>query len=127
MNKFIAGLIIKIRNFLKANKKKIIVGISSLMIASIALGATGATVAYKYIKSNINYTEAQCREIALSNIAGEVVRVKTEVELEDGAIEYSYKIKDNNYNIKEVTVNARYGAITDLDCDDEDYDKYYVN
>ena len=37
------------------------------------------------------------------------------IDLEDGILEYEFKIKDGNNRLYEVKVNSKYGAITDID------------
>lgn len=105
----------KIVEGLKKNKKRIIKIISISGVVIIGLGLAGSTVLYNITKSNINYTEEQAKEIALNLVPGEVVRVRTDLDLEHCTFEYDIKIKDENNVLREVNVDASLGVITDLD------------
>ena len=43
------------------------------------------------------------------------MRVNKNLELDNFSFEYEFKIKDSNNILKEVTVDATFGVITDLD------------
>jgi uncharacterized membrane protein YkoI len=108
----------KVIEVLKRNKKRIIRGISIFGVVAIGLGVAGTTILYNKAKSNINYTEEQAKEIALKLIPGEVVRIDRDLELEDCTFEYDIKIKDKNNMLREVTVDASLGVISDSDYND---------
>lgn len=114
MNKNIGNVI----EVLKKNKKRIIRGTLIFGVVVIGLGVTGTMVLYNRAKSNINYTEEQAKEIALKLIPGEIVRIDRDLELEDLTFEYDIKIKDENNMLREVTVDAGLGIITDSDYND---------
>ena len=103
----------------KKNKtKKTIIKVVSIFSASvIGLCALGGVVLYNIVKSNINYTKQQAKEIALSQVPGQVVYVTKDIDL---GLEYDIKIKDKNNIIREVTVDSKYGAISD-------FENYYYN
>ena len=107
---------------LKKNKtKKNIIKVVSIFSASaIGLCALGGVVLYNIVKSNINYTEQQAKEIALSQVPGQVVYVTKDIDLDHLGLEYDIKIKDKNNIIREVTVDSKYGAISD-------FENYYYN
>lgn len=112
------NILIKVNEVLNKYKKKIIVVGITMTVAITLLGTIGGYYAYGKIKSNIKYTQEQCEKIALSRVPGEVVKVKK--ELDDGALEYEFKIKDKNNMLQEVNVNATLGAITEVECEDDD-------
>lgn len=105
----------KIIEVINRKKKRIITGISILAIVVIGVGAVGVGLMYKNATSNINYTEEQAKEIALANIPGEVVKVERDIELEDATVKYEFKIKDSNNILREVTVDAKIGAVIDFE------------
>lgn len=111
MSKYIERAI----GYLKKRMKKIIMGIVICGVIIAALGVTATVVIYNKINANVNYTEEQAKEIALQEIPGEVVKVKKDLDLDDMAFEYDIKIKDANNRIKEVSVDAEFGAVTDVD------------
>lgn len=103
----------KIIEDVKFKKKKLIKTAVKLMIAAvIAIGIAGVAF-YAYVKSNINYSRSEAEEIALMNINGQVVGYG--IDLEDGILEYEFKIKDGNNKLYEVKVDSKYGAITESD------------
>ncbi|MFN8604503.1 MAG: hypothetical protein U0Z74_00140 [Romboutsia timonensis] len=61
-------------------------------------------VLYNIVKSNVNYTEQQAKEIALSQVPGQVVYVTKDIDLDHLGLEYNIKIKDKNNIIREVTL-----------------------
>ena len=101
-------------------KKTIIKFVSIFSSSTIGLCAIGGIGLYNIIKSNINYTEKQAKEIALSQVPGEVVYVIKDIDLDHLGLEYDIKIKDKNNIIREVTVDSKYGAISD-------FENYYYN
>lgn len=101
----------KIKRFLRKNKKKIIIG-ASVIVLLIVLAIVGI---FTIIKSNVNYTKEECRNIALGYINGEVVREGLGFDFERLAIEYKFIIKDNNNLLREVEVDSKIGAIIDFD------------
>ena len=68
----------------KKNKtKKTIIKVVSIFSASaIGLCALGGVVLYNIVKSNVNYTEQQAKEIALSQVPGQVVYVTKDIDLD---------------------------------------------
>ena len=82
----------------KKNKtKKNIIKVVSIFSASvIGLCALGGVVLYNIVKSNVNYTEQQAKEIALSQVPGQVVYVTKDIDLDHLGLEYDIKIKDKN-------------------------------
>ena len=101
-------------------KKNIIKVVSIFSASAIGLCALGGVVLYNIVKSNINYTEQQAKEIALSQVPGQVVYVTKDIDLDHLGLEYDIKIKDKNNIIREVTVDSKYGAISD-------FENYYYN
>ena len=101
-------------------KKNIIKVVSIFSASAIGLCALGGVVLYNIVKSNINYTEQQAKEIALSQVPGQVVYVTKDIDLDHLGLEYNIKIKDKNNIIREVTVDSKYGAISDCE-------NYYYN
>ena len=101
-------------------KKTIIKVVSIFSASAIGLCALGGVVLYNIVKSNVNYTEQQAKEIALSQVPGQVVYVTKDIDLDHLGLEYNIKIKDKNNIIREVTVDSKYGAISD-------FENYYYN
>lgn len=95
------------------NKKKIIL----IIVLIIIIAGVGL---FALAQSNVNYTENQLEEIALGQIPGEVVDVKTEFELEDLAFEYNFYIRDEDNIMREITVSTKTGAITYIESDTYD-------
>lgn len=100
---------------LKENKKKIIKKFLIAIVIIIILGTAGASFIYSKAKNNINYTVEQAQQIALQTVAGEVIDVKKNFELDTLSFEYEFKIKDSNNMLIEVVVDSKLGVITDLD------------
>lgn len=88
--------------------KKVIIGLVVLVIA-------GGAGLYFVAQSNVNYSQAELQEIALQQIPGEVTDVKTELEIEDLAIEYNFYIRDEENIMREITVSTKTGAITHIE------------
>ena len=107
----------KAKEIINKNKKKLIIGTSMFVVGVVGLGAVGITFVYNKAKLNTNYTIEQAQEIALEAVEGEVVKInkKLELELENFGFEYEFKIKDTNNILREVTVDATLGVITELD------------
>lgn len=101
-------------------KKTIIKVISTFLASGIGLCILGGIVLYNIVKSNVNYTVEQAIDIALSQIPGQVVYVSKDLDLERFALEYDIKIKDKNNIIRKVTVDSKFGAISD-------FENYYYN
>ena len=98
---------------LTIDKKKIRNTVINFFVAGILISAIGVTGYYIYVKSNINYTEAQAEEIALTFINGGLI--KKEKEIDDGILEYKYKIITPDNLIYKVTVSAKTGKVIDID------------
>lgn len=101
----------KIKVDLRKNTKKIIIGVSAIGLFIVI----GIGFIFTIIKSNINYTKEECRNIALKCIPGEVIREETDINFERATIEYNFKIKDKSNMLREVEVDSKIGAIIDLD------------
>jgi len=101
-------------------KKTIIKAISIFSASVIGLCLLGGVVLYNMVKSNVNYTVEQAKDIALSQVPGKVVYVRKDLDLERFALEYDIKIKDKDNIIREVTVDSKFGAISD-------FENYYYN
>ena len=100
-----------VKIFAKKQKKKIYMIIGGIIV----LGGIGSVGIYSIIKSNANYSVEEAKEIALRSVGGEVLGVNKKIELEDLAYEYEFKIKSSNNLLMEVTVDSRYGVVTDID------------
>ncbi|SCH93564.1 MULTISPECIES: PepSY domain-containing protein [unclassified Romboutsia] len=100
---------------IKLKKKKIKKSIIMILIFSIiGIGSVGIGV-FSYAESKVNYTEDQLKEIALSKIPGDIIKVEKDFDDDSFTFEYEFKIKDENNLLREVTVNSNSGAIIDLD------------
>ena len=98
---------------IKEEKRKIKKIAVKLMVITGVVAGIIAVAFYGYVKSNINYTRSEAEKIALTSINGQIVGSR--IDLEDGILEYEFKIKDGNNRLYEVKVNSKYGAITDID------------
>ena len=101
----------KIKTIAKKQKKKIFMAIGGIIL----LGGICTVGIYSIIKSNVNYSVVEAQEIALKAVNGQVIKVEKEIELEDLSYEYNFKIKSVNNILMEVTVDSKYGIITDID------------
>ena len=101
----------KIKTIAKKQKKKIFMVIGGIIL----LGGICTVGIYSIIKSNVNYSVVEAQEIALKAVNGQVIKVEKEIELEDLSYEYNFKIKSVNNILMEVTVDSKYGIITDID------------
>jgi len=101
-------------------KKKIIKVGSIFSVAIIGLCIVGGIALYNIVKSNINYTVEQAKDIALEQVPGQVVSVRKDLDLERFTLEYDVRIKDKNNIIREVTVDSKFGAVSD-------FENYYYN
>ena len=111
MNKYFNS----IREKINKTKKKIIKGVTILLVIVGVAGIGGSIAIYNIAKSNVNYTADEAKELALQSVKGEVVGIKKELELDTLSFEYKVKIKDSNNMLMKVTVDSKLGAITDLD------------
>ncbi|WP_294157322.1 PepSY domain-containing protein [uncultured Clostridium sp.] len=98
---------------LNIDKKKIKNTVIKFLSAGILISGIGAAGYFMYVKSNINYTEVQAEEIALTVINGGII--KKEKEIDDGILEYKYKIITPDNLIYKVTVSAKTGTVIDID------------
>ena len=64
----------------KIKLKKHNKGCFNFSASAIGLCALGGVVLYNIVKSNINYTEQQAKEIALSQVPGQVVYVTKDID-----------------------------------------------
>ena len=101
-------------------KKKIIKFVSIFSAAVIGLCIVAGIALYNIVKSNINYTVEQAKDIALEQVPGQVVSVRKDLDLERFTLEYDVRIKDKNNIIREVTVDSKFGAVSD-------FENYYYN
>jgi len=101
-------------------KKKIIKVGSIFSVAIIGLCIVAGIALYNIVKSNINYTVEQAKDIALEQVPGQVVSVRKDLDLERFTLEYDVRIKDENNIIREVTVDSKFGAVSD-------FENYYYN
>lgn len=108
----------EIKNLILKKKKTIIKGISITCASGVMLVTLSGVFIYSTAKKNINYTIEEAKEIALKAINGDVLKVNKRLELDNLSFEYEFKIKDNNNILREVTVDANLGAITDIDYND---------
>lgn len=99
----------------KKTKKTIIKFVSIFAGCGIGLSVLAGVLTFNIIKSNVNYTEVQAKEIALGQVPGQVVRVSKDLDFDHLTLEYEVKIKDKNNIIREVTVDSKFGAISDFE------------
>ena len=99
----------------KKTKKTIIKFISVFAGCGIGLCILVGVLLFNIIKSNVNYTETQAKEIALAQVPGKVVYVAKDLDFDRFTLEYDVKIKDKNNIIREVTVDSKFGAISDFE------------
>ena len=108
-------------NVVKSNEKKSNTKKSIIKFVSIFAGCTiglcilVGILLFNIIKSNINYTEEQAKEIALKQFPGEIIYISKDLDFDRLTLEYDIKIKDGNNIIREVTVDSKFGAISDID------------
>jgi len=96
-------------------KKTIIKFVSVFAGCGIGLCILVGVLLFNIIKSNVNYTETQAKEIALAQVPGQVVYVAKDLDFDRFTLEYDIKIKDKNNIIREVTVDSKFGAVSDFD------------
>lgn len=101
-------------------KKKIIKYVSIFSVGIVGLSVVGGLAIFGIVKSNVKYTEQQAKDIALKQIPGKVVYVRKDLDLERFTLEYDIKIRDKNNIIREVTVDSKFGAVSD-------FEDYYYN
>ncbi len=97
-------------------KKKIIGTVAGVAVLSIAIGGGYLGMGYHYAKQNDRYTEKQIRDIATAQVAGEVISVRKQFELEDDRLphsefEYEVEIKTADNMLKTVDVSSRTGTV----------------
>lgn len=113
------NILLRVKEGFNKYKKKILITCIVMAIGVTSIVTFGGYYIYEKVKSNTKYTQAQCEEIALKKVPGEVVRVKKEIE--DGALEYEFKIRDKNNMLQEVNVDASFGAITEVSYEEDDF------
>lgn len=101
-------------------KKKIIKYVSIFSVGIVGLSVVGGLAIFGIVKSNVKYTEQQAKDIALKQIPGKVVYVRKDLDLERFTLEYDVNIMDKNNIIREITIDSKYGAISD-------FENYYYN
>ena len=99
----------------KKTKNTIIKFVSIFAGCTIGLCILTGLLLFNIIKSNVNYTETQAKEIALEQVPGQVVYVAKDLDFDRFTLEYDVKIKDKNNIIREVTVDSKFGAISDFE------------
>lgn len=121
----------EIKNKSNRFSKRKIIGFSILAVLLGGIIAAGATI-YDYMEDRgdnpieqakkkvemkfaekPNYSLDQAKEIALKKINGTVVKGKEDVD--DGIVEYEFKIKDKENVLQRVTVDGKTGAIVEID------------
>ena len=105
----------RIKEIINRDKKNLKKGISIFVVLVVLLSALAIKIVYSIANSNVNYSVEEAQEIALKAIDGEVLRVNKNLELDNFSFEYEFKIKDSNNILKEVTVDATFGVMRDLD------------
>ena len=109
---------------IKKYKKRIIVSLVTLVVLAAAAVGGYFGAGYYYAKQNVNYSEAEVKEIALADTAGEVISVHKELELEENVTkseyEYEIEIKTAENRLAEMTISARTGII-EMDDDHSDF------
>ena len=101
-------------------KKKIIKYVSIFSAGIVVLSVVGGLAIFGIVKSNVKYTEQQAKDIALKQIPGKVVYVRKDLDLERFTLEYDVNIMDQNNIIREITIDSKYGAVSD-------FENYYYN
>jgi len=101
-------------------KKKIIKYVSIFSVGIVGLSVVGGLAIFGIVKSNVKYTEQQAKDIALKQIPGKVVYVRKDLDLERFTLEYDVNIMDQNNIIREITIDSKYGAVSD-------FENYYYN
>ncbi|MDZ5253556.1 PepSY domain-containing protein [Clostridium sp. LIBA-8841] len=115
------NVLLKVNEILRKYRKKIIIAGTVVALGGVGVSAAGGAFLYNRMQSNIKYTQGQCEEVALKQIPGEIVKVKKDMDLEDGTFEYDFQIKDKDNMLKKITVDAASGAIVDIDHEDDDF------
>jgi uncharacterized membrane protein YkoI len=101
-------------------KKKIIKYVSIFSAGIVGLSVVGGLAIFGIVKSNVKYTEQQAKDIALKQIPGKVVYVRKDLDLERFTLEYDVNIMDHNNILREITIDSKYGAVSD-------FENYYYN
>ena len=101
-------------------KKKIIKYVSIFSVGIVGLSVVGGLAIFGIVKSNVKYTEQQAKDIALKQIPGKVVYVRKDLDLERFTLEYDVNIMDQNNILREITIDSKYGAVSD-------FENYYYN
>ena len=101
-------------------KKKIIKYVSIFSVGIVGLSVVGGLAIFGIVKSNVKYTEQQAKDIALKQIPGKVVYVRKDLDLERFTLEYDVTIMDQNNILREITIDSKYGAVSD-------FENYYYN
>lgn len=86
--------------------KRILIGMVLLGICGVVM--TG-TLAFGWMKKQINYTAEEAKSIALQVAPGEVL--DTYKELDDLMVVYEVRIRDEQNRLQRIEVNAKYGTI----------------
>jgi len=105
------NIFIKVKEFCKTYKKRIITVISiSLLTMIIVVGTVGGIV-YSSAKANIKYSQEELQKIALAKVPGEVLKVEKEINFEEAIFEYEFRIKDKDNMLQIVKLDSQDGVI----------------
>lgn len=97
-------------------KKKVIISlIAVVVLLFIAIGSYYG-FAYNTALKNENFSENEIKEIALSQVDGEIVRIQKEFEIEDSQLslsefEYTIEIKTPENRLVELKISSRMGTV----------------
>lgn len=105
------NIFIKVKEFYKSYKKKIItISVGGILIIIFIIG-TVTGVIYSKAKGNIKYTQEQLQQIAIGKAPGEVIGVEKELNFEEAVYEYEFKIKDKENMLQVVKLDSKDGVI----------------
>ncbi|MGN1386441.1 MAG: PepSY domain-containing protein [Bacillus sp. (in: firmicutes)] len=107
-------------------KKKIIITVVATAVAGLALAGGCIGLGYYYAKNNENYSEQEARDIALTQVDGEIISVQKDFELEDDQLsrsefKYEVEIKTADNQLRYVEVSSRTGTYS---YDDDHYEHH---
>lgn len=105
------NIFIKVKEFCRNYKKRIIKIISISIVAVIIVGGSIAGVVYSKAKGNLKYTQDQLQQIALGKVPGEVIKVEKELDFEEAVYEYEFSIKDKENMLQRVKLDSQNGVI----------------
>jgi len=109
------NIFIKVMEFVKTYKKRIITVIAiSVLTAIIATGIIGKVI-YSRAETNTKYTQDKLSQIALGQVPGEVIEVEKELNFDEAVYEYEFIIKDKENMQQIVRVESKNGVILMVD------------